>query len=118
MLSQALQRWTKVDLKAASEWINHNELGAAMDEGVASVATQDYLKPDVAVSWAESVVDPKKRSETLVAVLRNWSTSDLAAMKQYFDSTTQLLPEDRQEIAGVIATLSGQTDTPAGSTPP
>jgi hypothetical protein len=116
MLSQALRRWTKVDLKAASEWINHNELGAAADEGVASVASQDYLKPDVAVSWAESVVNPKLRSETLVTVLRNWATSDLPAVKRYLDATSQLLPEDRQEIVGVVATLSGQTDPPA--TPP
>jgi hypothetical protein len=118
MLSQALQRWTKVDLKAASEWINHNEMGAAMDEAVSSVAAQDNIKPDVAVSWAESVVDPKRRSETLVAVLRNWATSDLPAARRYFDTSDHLLPEDRQEIAGVISTLSGESPASAPASPP
>ena len=112
MISQALHRWTRVDLKAASDWINHNEMGAAMDEGISSVATQDYIKPDVAVSWAESVINPTLRSQTLVAVLRNWATVDLPAMKHYFETSQQLLPDDRQEIAGVIATLGGQSPSP------
>ncbi len=109
LISQALQRWTRVDIKSASDWINQHELGPVMDQGVASVATQDYLKPTVAASWAESVVDPKLRSETLVAVLRNWATLDLPAAQRYYEASQQLLPEDRQEIAGVISTLSGQT---------
>jgi hypothetical protein len=80
-----------------------------MDEGVAAVASMDSLKPDVAIGWAESVVDPKLRSETLVTVLRNWVTVDLATAENYFNTTHDLLPEDRQELAGVIATLKGQT---------
>jgi hypothetical protein len=107
LLSQALERWTKVDLKAASDWIDDHEAGAAMDAGVSSVATKEYLPPDVAVGWAESVVNPKLRSETLVTVLRNWATVDLSAAKRYFDASQNLLPEDRKEIAGLIATLSG-----------
>ncbi len=107
LLSQALERWTKVDLKAASDWIDNHEAGAAMDAGVASVATKERLPPDVAIGWAESVVNPKLRSETLVSVLRNWATSDLAAAKRYFETSQNLLPEDRKEIAGLIATLSG-----------
>jgi hypothetical protein len=107
LISQALQRWTRVDIKAASEWINGHELGAAMDQGVSSVATQDYLRPEVAATWAESVADPQLRSQTLVTVLRNWATQDLPAAQRYFQSSGQLLPEDRQEVAGVISTLGG-----------
>ena len=109
MVSQALQRWAKVDPQAASEWMNSADTGPEMDEGVAAVASMDSLKPDVAIGWAESVVDPKLRSETLVTVLRNWVTLDLAAAENYFNTTHDLLPEDRQELAGVIATLKGQT---------
>ena len=111
LLSQSLERWAKHDPEAASAWINKNEVGPDMDQGVAAVATMDSLKPDLAVSWAESVVDPKLRSETLVTVLRNWVTVDLPAAKQYLETTKKLLPEDRQEIDGVIATLSGQPTT-------
>lgn len=108
LISQSLLRWTKTDLKAASDWINNHELGTAMDQGISSVANEDYIKPDVALSWAESVVNPKLRSETLASVLRRWATTDLAAAKQYAETTKNLLPDDQQEISGLIATLSGQ----------
>lgn len=117
LVSQALLRWTRVDLKAASDWINTHDLGPALDQGVAAVATRDYLKPDVAVSWAESVSDPKLRSATLVDVLRRWATTDLAGARQYFESTTYLAGNDRQEVAGVIATLSGQAPAAATAAP-
>jgi hypothetical protein len=108
MVSQALQRWAKLDPIAASDWINNQSGGTELDQGVASVATTEALKPDIAASWAESIVNPKLRSETLVAVLRNWSTTNLDATRSYFEKSHDLLPEDRTEIAGMIATLSGQ----------
>ncbi len=107
LLSQALERWTKVDLKSASDWINNRDPSEALDAGVAAVATRDYLAPDVAVGWAESVVDPTLRSETLTSVLRTWATNDLPAAQRYFASTQNLLPDDRKEIAALLATLSG-----------
>jgi hypothetical protein len=67
----------------------------------------DSIKPDVAASWAESIANPKLRSETMVSVLRNWATTNLAQAREYFEKTKDLTPEDRTEIAGVIATLSG-----------
>jgi hypothetical protein len=109
LLSQSLERWVKHDPEAASQWINNHETGPDTDQGAAAVATMDSLKPDLAVSWAVSVVNPKLRSETLVTVLRNWVTVDLPAAERYFQTTKDLLPEDRQEIAGVIATLKGQS---------
>jgi hypothetical protein len=109
LLSQSLERWAKENPAEASQWINDSQPGPEFDQGIAAVATMDSLKPDIAIGWAESVLDPKLRSETLVTVLRNWATSDLPAAKQYFDSTQDLLPEDRQEVADVIAAISGQT---------
>jgi hypothetical protein len=109
MVSQALQRWARVSPAAAADWLNNNEGGPEMDHGIASVATMEALKPDVAVSWAESISNPKLRSETLVSVLRSWATVDLAATKSYFEKSKDLLPEDRSEIVGVITTLSGQS---------
>jgi hypothetical protein len=107
MVSQALQRWAKLDPIAASEWINNHEGGPEMDHGIASVATMEFMKPDVATSWAESIANPQLRSETLVAVLRNWATTDLSQARNYFEKNRDLLPDDRAEIAGLISTLSG-----------
>ena len=112
MISQALQRWVKIDPIAASEWINNKESSPEMDSGIASVATMESLKPDVAVSWAVSIVSPKIRSETLVSVLRSWATTDLTAARIFFEKNQDLLPDDRTEIAGVISTLSGPPTSP------
>jgi len=106
MVGQALQRWAKLDPIAASTWINNNEGGPEMDPGIASVATMEALKPDVAASWAESIANPKLRSETLVNVLRTWATTDLTATRKYLASTKDLTAEDRAEIESVISGLS------------
>jgi hypothetical protein len=111
ILSQAVQYWVKHDPEAASKWIVDREAKPEMDQGAAAVATLEWLKPEVALSWAESVSSPALRSETLAAVLRNWMTTDLPAARSYFEKTGDLLPEDRQQISESLAVLSGQ---PAG----
>ncbi len=112
LLSQALVRWAKQDPEGASGWINGNEARPELDEGVAAVATMDSLKPDVAIGWAESVVDPKLRSETLVTVIRNWLTVDLSAARHYFETTRNLLPADRQELVEVFAAFGNDAARP------
>jgi hypothetical protein len=108
ILSQSLQYWVKHDAEAASLWINENEPGPEMNQGIAAVAAMESLKPEVAIGWAESVTEPKLRSETLVIVLRNWMTADLPAARSYFEKTKDLLPDDRQQIADCLAVIGGQ----------
>jgi hypothetical protein len=112
LLSQSLERWAKLDPEAASNWINNREAGPELDQGVAAVATMDFVKPDLAVEWAESVVNPKLRSETLVTVVRNWLTTDLPAARHYFETTKNLLPEDRQELTEVFAVFKNDAPRP------
>jgi hypothetical protein len=112
ILSQALQYWVKHDADTASHWINNHESGPEMDEGVAAVATMESVKPDVAIGWADSIVNVNLRSETLAMVLRTWMTQDLSAARQYFENTPDLLPDDRQQIAEAMTTLSGQSVEP------
>jgi hypothetical protein len=106
ILSQALGSWVKRDPEEASRWINERGTGPELDEGVASVATLESIKPDVAVGWAESVANPKLRSETLTMVIRNWLSTDLQAAHRYFENTKNLLPEDRQELTEVFSNFS------------
>jgi hypothetical protein len=103
MLGQALQSWARLDPEAAANWINTREASPDYDEGVAAVAGSSFVKTDVALGWAESIGDAKLRSETLANVLHNWVLEDLPAAKQYFDTTKDLLPEDRQQISEIIA---------------
>jgi hypothetical protein len=106
LLSQSLQRWAKQDPEGASQWINNHEARSELDVGVAAVATMDSIKPTVAIGWAESVSDPGLRSETLVTVIRNWLTTDLPSARHYFDSSKNLLPDDRQELSEVFSNFS------------
>ncbi len=104
MLGQALQSWVRRDPVAAAAWINDREASPDYDEGVASVASVNILKPSQALTWAETISNPSLRSETVAEVLHGWALEDLAAAKQYFATTKNLLPEDRQRIGQIIAT--------------
>ena len=106
MLGQALRSWVNLDPEAASRWINSSEMGPDLDEGVASVATLDFVKPELAVNWAESITDEKLRSATLQDVLRNWVTVDFPAAKRFFDSTSHLEPADRKVVGEIIADIT------------
>jgi hypothetical protein len=107
LVSQSLERWAKIDPKSAADWINSQPTGTGLDQGVAAVATTQSLPPETAAEWAEYVTDPKLRSQTLVTVLRNWITVDAAAAQNYFNNTTDLTPEDREEITDVIKAMQG-----------
>lgn len=106
ILSLALQQWAHVDPVAASQWIEHNEVGEDMDRGVAAIATTDALKPSVAAQWAEIIVNPELRSQTLADVLTEWVRTDPTAARKYFETTTQLRDEDRAQIAEMLASAS------------
>ena len=104
MLTQSLGAWVKEDPVAASAWINNNGgLGSDVDQGVASVATANYLKPDVAITWADSITDPTLRSQTAASVVSDWVHTDVGAARAYVQSTTNLLPEDRKRLTELLA---------------
>ncbi|HXT11291.1 MAG TPA: hypothetical protein VN873_06985 [Candidatus Angelobacter sp.] len=107
ILSQSLERWAREDPVAAAQWLSGYKADPALDQGAAAVAGMESLPPGTAVAWAENIVSPQLRSETLAAVLRNWLTTDRTSAENYFASTKDLLPEDRQQIAEVIAARNG-----------
>jgi hypothetical protein len=88
-LGESLRHWVMKNPVAASSWINQLESSAEIDAGTAAVATLGPLirsRPDVAVGWAESIVEPTLRKQTLEAVLRTWLQSDPVAARQYLDA--------------------------------
>lgn len=104
MLGWALQNWAKVDPVAATGWItsNYRQIGGDMDSGFQSIATANALQPKVAVTWAEAITDPVRRSDALTVILQNWVHTDLTAAKQFFAATQNLLPPDREHISGIV----------------
>jgi hypothetical protein len=103
LLSQALNRWARENPVAASTWMNSHQTGPELDEGVAAIATMEGIKPELGANWADSITDPQLRSETLNFVIRNWVAVDTAAAKTFFDNTTNLLPEDRKQLADLFS---------------
>ncbi|HEX2854171.1 MAG TPA: hypothetical protein VHO24_13120 [Opitutaceae bacterium] len=85
-LGESLRHWVMQDAVAASAWINRLESSAEIDAGAAAIATLQPLianRPDVALGWAESIVEPELRLQTLGAVLQTWSLTDLAGAQRY-----------------------------------
>ncbi|MGA2788717.1 MAG: hypothetical protein ABSF60_14445 [Verrucomicrobiota bacterium] len=110
LIGQAIQQWVRLDPVAAADWIDNSDLGPDLDQGIKAVANMDLfagdIQPDVAVNWAESITDPTVRSQALLKLLRDWVLMDLPAAKSYLETTTNLLPADRQKINQVIENIS------------
>jgi hypothetical protein len=110
MLNQALNQWARVDAVAATTWINNNyqQLGGDSDSSIATIATASTLPPQTATVWADAISDPARRSETLSIILQNWVHSDPAAARQFFSTTQNLLPADREQISAAITGINPQ----------
>lgn len=100
-LRDGLSQWVYRDPKTATEWMDKHDPNPDLDAGAAAVAVLPALiekKPDIAASWAESIVDPELRINTLLDLIRIWGTRDIAAARNYA-ATTPALPADRRELA-------------------
>jgi len=97
-LTESLPSWAVNEPAAAAEWINQMPSSPELDQGIATVALSLDNKPEVAVTWAESIADPQLRSTTLATLIRQWNESDPAAAQQYADTSTNIIGEDRSDL--------------------
>ncbi|HVM61963.1 MAG TPA: hypothetical protein VMV72_13965 [Verrucomicrobiae bacterium] len=97
-LTESLPSWAVNDPAAAAEWMNQQPSSPELDQGIATVARSFDGKPEVAVSWAESIANSQLRSRTLATIVRRWNDSDPAAARQYILTSTNLVAEDRSEL--------------------
>jgi hypothetical protein len=100
VLGQTLRTWVNNDPKTAADWLNQLDPSLELDAGAAAVAaaTQSHIinhRPEVALSWAESIVGAEIRSHTLATVVEKWAASDPSSALHYVKTSTDLLPEDR-----------------------
>jgi len=105
-LSSAIGFWADNDPVAAAMWINQNDPGVASDTGAAEIALSPQLarKPEVAVTWAESISCPELRSETLQALLAKWAAFDFSSAENYVENSPALAPEDRAAYLSKLTT--------------
>jgi hypothetical protein len=101
VLREALQSWVRADTAAAIKWIEKYDPEPALDSGTAAIATLPALiavKPDIAASWAESIVDPELRESTLGDVIRLWARADAEAARKYALTSNVLDPVARAHL--------------------
>ncbi|HEU5080600.1 MAG TPA: hypothetical protein VFT72_15415 [Opitutaceae bacterium] len=108
VLAQSLRAWARQDPKNAAEWIDRLEPSVELDAGSAAIAeaTQGQLqnrRPEVALSWGESIVAPDLRSRTIAAVVLKWAATDREAALAYAETSNDLLDENR---AALLRTLN------------
>jgi hypothetical protein len=108
-LSSAMGFWADSDPIAAATWINQNNPGPQSDTGVAEIALSQQLarKPELAVTWAESIFNPQLRLETLASVIEKWKATDLSGAENYVENSPALAPKDRSEL---LAKLKNQSE--------
>ncbi|ATC63937.1 hypothetical protein CMV30_08210 [Nibricoccus aquaticus] len=97
-LRDGLQQWVSLDPIAASAWMDRLDPSRDLDAGAAAVATTAVIaqkNPDVAASWAESIVDPELRANTLLDFIRLWAERDPSAARSYAANSPALRPETR-----------------------
>lgn len=78
-LAEALRHWVTQEATAASNWMSRLEPSAELDAGAAAVATFLPLiasRPEVALGWAQAIVEPALREQTLAVVQRARSLAD------------------------------------------
>lgn len=99
-LGQALRGWVDKDPKTAATWLAHLDPSPELDAGAEAVATQAQLqqRPEVALSWAESISSAESRSRTVSFIVQRWAHNDAAPALRYIQTTPHLLPEDRAKL--------------------
>ena len=100
-LQTALRDWVQSDPKAASDWVNRRDPNPELDAGTAAVAVLPQLvarRPETAAGWAETITEPRLRSQTMVCLLHQWAAAQPAAALEYARNSPALLPDDRASL--------------------
>ena len=108
-LGEALRLWIDQDVVHASAWLDRLDPNDDTDLAASLIATHPALaayRPDIALSWAESISDPTTRSRAVARVVQVWTDSDPTAAARYARTTPALLAADREEV------LPGERFTP------
>ena len=86
ILSEALPHWFLRDPAGASAWLGRQTPRAELDAGAAAIGAFAPLakhRPDVAMEWAESIVEHSLRARVIADVAAVWMENDPEAAKAY-----------------------------------
>jgi hypothetical protein len=105
-LVNAVVVWAERDVVAASNWLDRFDPHPDNDSAVAAIATSTQVvnqNPDVALSWAESIVNTEQRVDAIHQIAHQWNRKNPGAARQYIQSTPLLTPAQRTELLQSLA---------------
>lgn len=105
-VSSALAEWFRHDPRRSTEWLSGTPPHPDLDHAAAAIASLPTLVPtrtDVALGWAESIVDEQIRDATLADIVRAWTTTDAGAAARYVAGSPHLSAARKSELKNWIA---------------
>lgn len=105
-LTAALTAWIEANAAAASAWVEQLEPHPDLDLAAARIARVPHLvqtRVEVALSWAESIVDANVRLQALGSILSVWADRDRAATVRYVQNSSTLTPAQRASLLDDLA---------------
>jgi hypothetical protein len=104
-LSAVLAEWSQQDLSTAGDWLvrHRGEFGLAAT--VTSIATQPALvaaHPFTALQWAETIPDPRDRTDAVLEILRQWSRRDPPAAYHYLAASPLFAPDQLTSLRALL----------------
>jgi hypothetical protein len=112
MLLHALVEWIARDLAAASRWIDRLVPQPENDPAINAIATDATLirvNPDVAWTWAESLVDRQARLRSLATIVQQWAASDAASARRRIETAGALGAEERVRLLEALSRATPET---------
>lgn len=110
VIEVAAHSWVARNAAGASAWADQFEPGPDVDAVAAAIAAVPELvarKPDVALGWAESIVDPHRRDTLVGEIMARWAQTEPAAARAYLQRTTALSAAARARLDAVMG--AGET---------
>ncbi|HEX2101832.1 MAG TPA: hypothetical protein VHF69_14260 [Candidatus Synoicihabitans sp.] len=101
MLETTIRAWADRDVAAASAWLDALAPEPDHDGAVAAIATCEVLfqrRPEIALSWAESISAPTLRWEAMCTVAQDWARREAPAAERYVAMSAVLTPAERAEM--------------------
>jgi len=101
MLEVVIREWCERDVAAAGAWLIALTPHSDQDGAIAAIATCSVLveqRPDIALSWAESIGAPTARWEVAATVAEAWARRDLTAAVRYFEKSSTLTIDERVRL--------------------
>jgi hypothetical protein len=111
-LRQALAQWFSHEPEAVANWTMRFDPGPDFDLSAAAVATLPKFavqQPNLALGWAQSIVEPTLRESTLTTLAREWRERQPDGARRLIAETTGLSPSDRQVLFEALDRSGAET---------